>query len=226
MIPARPSSNRIAGDTGKDRVSASESEMREDHPTPDTVDNSVPTRDGDWQIGHGSVVIAAITSCTNTSNPSVMLAAGLLAKKAVERGLQVPAYVKSSLAPGSRVVSDYLAKTGLQRYLDALGFNLVGYGCTTCIGNSGPLPAPIEEAVVKNDLVAASVLSGNRNFEARVHSSVKANFLMSPPLVVAFALAGRVDIDLTTEPIAQGQERAVTFTCAICGRRCRKSATR
>jgi aconitate hydratase len=187
----------------KDRESASESEMREDHPTPDTVDNSVPTRDGDWQIGHGSVVIAAITSCTNTSNPSVMLAAGLLAKKAVERGLQVPAYVKSSLAPGSRVVSDYLAKTGLQRYLDALGFNLVGYGCTTCIGNSGPLPAPIEEAVVKNDLVAASVLSGNRNFEARVHSSVKANFLMSPPLVVAFALAGHIDIDLTTEPIAK-----------------------
>ncbi len=187
----------------RDRESASESEMREDHPTPDTVSNSIQTRNGDWQIGHGSVVIAAITSCTNTSNPSVMLAAGLLAKKAVERGLQVPAYVKSSLAPGSRVVSDYLAKTGLQRYLDALGFNLVGYGCTTCIGNSGPLPAPIEEAVVKNDLVAASVLSGNRNFEARVHSSVKANFLMSPPLVVAFALAGHIDIDLTTEPIAK-----------------------
>ena len=184
-------------------VSASESEMRAEHPSPDSVDALEPTRDGDWQIGHGSVVIAAITSCTNTSNPSVMLAAGLLAKKAVERGLQVPAYVKSSLAPGSRVVSDYLAKTGLQRYLDALGFNLVGYGCTTCIGNSGPLPAPIEEAVVRNDLVAASVLSGNRNFEARVHSSVKANFLMSPPLVVAFALAGRVDIDLTTEPIAR-----------------------
>ncbi len=195
----------------RDRESASESEMREDHPTPDTVDNSVPTRDGDWQIGHGSVVIAAITSCTNTSNPSVMLAAGLLAKKAVERGLQVPAYVKSSLAPGSRVVSDYLAKTGLQRYLDALGFNLVGYGCTTCIGNSGPLPAPIEEAVVKNDLVAASVLSGYRNFEARVHSSVKANFLMSPPLVVAFALAGHIDIDLTTEPIAKDKKGKDVF---------------
>jgi aconitate hydratase len=186
---------------GEDRVSASESEMRDQHPTPDTVHNSVPTRDGDWQIGHGSVVIAAITSCTNTSNPSVMLGAGLLAKKAVERGLKVPAYVKSSLAPGSRVVSDYLTKAGLQPYLDKLGFNLVGYGCTTCIGNSGPLPAPIEDAVVKNDLIAASVLSGNRNFEARVHSSVKANFLMSPPLVVAFALAGRVDIDLTTEPM-------------------------
>ena len=191
---------------GKDRVSKSESEMRDQHPTPDDVHNSVPTRDGDWQIGHGSVVIAAITSCTNTSNPSVMLGAGLLAKKAVERGLKVPAYVKSSLAPGSRVVSDYLTKAGLQRYLDTLGFNLVGYGCTTCIGNSGPLPAPIEEAVVKNDLVAASVLSGNRNFEARVHSSVKANFLMSPPLVVAFALAGRVNIDLTTEPIGKDQK--------------------
>jgi aconitate hydratase len=188
---------------GKDRVSDSESEMRDQHPTPDTVHNSVPTRDGDWQIGHGSVVIAAITSCTNTSNPSVMLGAGLLAKKAVERGLKVPAYVKSSLAPGSRVVSDYLTKAGLQPYLDKLGFNLVGYGCTTCIGNSGPLPAPIEDAVVKNDLIAASVLSGNRNFEARVHSSVKANFLMSPPLVVAFALAGRVNIDLSTEPIGK-----------------------
>jgi aconitate hydratase len=188
---------------GTDRVSASESEMRDQHPSPDPMHGSVPTRGGDWRIGHGSVVIAAITSCTNTSNPSVMLAAGLLAKKAVERGLKVPAYVKSSLAPGSRVVSDYLASTGLQRYLDALGFYLVGYGCTTCIGNSGPLPAPIEEAVVKNDLIAASVLSGNRNFEARVHSSVKANFLMSPPLVVAFALAGRINVDLTTEPIGK-----------------------
>jgi aconitate hydratase len=154
------------------------------------------------RLQHGSVVIAAITSCTNTSNPSVMLAAGLLAKKAVEKGLKVPDYVKASLAPGSRVVSDYLKATGLQPYLDALRFNLVGYGCTTCIGNSGPLPAPIEEEIVKNDVVAASVLSGNRNFEARVHSNVKANFLMSPPLVVAFALAGRADIDLTTEPIA------------------------
>jgi aconitate hydratase len=198
-----PLEQPLPGDGGTDRVSASESEMRDQHPTPDDVHNSVPTRHGNWQIGHGSVVIAAITSCTNTSNPSVMLAAGLLAKKAVERGLKVPAYVKSSLAPGSRVVTDYLTKTGLQRYLDALGFNLVGYGCTTCIGNSGPLPAPIEEAVVKNDLIAASVLSGNRNFEARVHSSVKANFLMSPPLVVAFALAGRVDIDLTTQPLAK-----------------------
>ena len=161
------------------------------------------------QIGHGSVLIAAITSCTNTSNPSVMLAAGLLAKKAIENGLSVNSTVKSSLAPGSRVVTDYLTKTGLQPYLDALGFQTVGYGCTTCIGNSGPLDAKIEDAVVKQDLVAASVLSGNRNFEARVHQNIKANFLMSPPLVVAFALAGRVDIDLTTEPVGQGKSGPV-----------------
>ena len=165
---------------------------------------SVSAEVGGSKIGHGSVLIAAITSCTNTSNPTVMLAAGLLAKKAIEKGLKLNASVKSSLAPGSRVVTDYLNKTGLQTYLDQLGFQTVGYGCTTCIGNSGPLDAKIEEAVVKNDLVAASVLSGNRNFEARVHQNIKANFLMSPPLVVAFALAGRVDKDLTTEPIGQG----------------------
>ncbi|MGA2854856.1 MAG: aconitate hydratase AcnA, partial [Verrucomicrobiota bacterium] len=161
---------------------------------------------GKVSIGHGSVLIAAITSCTNTSNPSVMLAAGLLAKKAVERGLTVNSTVKASLAPGSRVVSDYLNKTGLQPFLDKLGFNLVGYGCTTCIGNSGPLAAPIEDAVVKNNLVAASVLSGNRNFEARVHQNIKANFLMSPPLVVAFALAGRVDIDLANDALGTGRD--------------------
>ncbi|MBV8099636.1 MAG: aconitate hydratase AcnA [Verrucomicrobia bacterium] len=154
-------------------------------------------------VGHGSVLIAAITSCTNTSNPSVMLAAGLLAKKAVERGLKVNPTVKTSLAPGSRVVTDYLARTGLQPFLDRLGFNIVGYGCTTCIGNSGPLHPNIEQAITDKDLVAASVLSGNRNFEARVHQSIKANFLMSPPLVVAFALAGRVDIDLTHEPLGK-----------------------
>jgi len=163
------------------------------------------------KVGHGSVLIAAITSCTNTSNPSVMLAAGLVAKKAVEKGLKVNPVVKSSLAPGSRVVTDYLNKTGLTPYLDKLGFQTVGYGCTTCIGNSGPLAAPIEEAVVKNDLVAASVLSGNRNFEARVHQNIKANFLMSPPLVVAFALAGRVDIDLSTEPLGKDQKGADVF---------------
>ncbi len=170
---------------------------------------AVPVDGGDVAIGHGSVLIAAITSCTNTSNPSVMLAAGLLAKKAVDRGLRVSKVVKASLAPGSRVVTDYLEKTGLQPYLDELGFNLVGYGCTTCIGNSGPLPPAIEDAVVKHDLVAASVLSGNRNFEARVHQNIKANFLMSPPLVVAFALAGRVDLDLSSEPLGVGRDGPV-----------------
>jgi aconitate hydratase len=155
-------------------------------------------------LGHGDVLIAAITSCTNTSNPSVMLAAGLLARKAVEKGLRVNPKVKTSLGPGSRVVSDYLAKTALQPFLDQLGFNVVGYGCTTCIGNSGPIDPKIEEVVTRNDLIAASVLSGNRNFEARVHQNIKANFLMSPPLVVAFALAGRVNIDLSSEPIGKG----------------------
>ena len=166
---------------------------------------------GKTEIGHGSVLIAAITSCTNTSNPSVMLAAGLLAKKAVAKGLRVNPAVKASLAPGSRVVSDYLEKTGLQSYLDQLGFHLVGYGCTTCIGNSGPLPRPIENAVLENDLVAASVLSGNRNFEARVHQNIKANFLMSPPLVVAFALAGRVNVNLAQEPLGVDAEGLPVF---------------
>jgi aconitate hydratase len=154
-------------------------------------------------LHHGSVVIASITSCTNTSSPALMLAAGLVAKKAVAKGLSVPAHVKTSLAPGSRVVTDYLEKTGLQTFLDRLGFQLIGYGCATCIGNSGPLPCEIEDAINQNDLVTASVLSGNRNFEARVHAAVKANFLMSPPLVVAFALAGRVDVDLANEPLGK-----------------------
>lgn len=162
-------------------------------------------------LTHGSIVIAAITSCTNTSNPSVMVAAGLLAKKAVEKGLKVNPAVKTSLAPGSRVVTDYLEKSGLQPYLDALGFQLTAYGCTTCIGNSGPLDETIEKAIKEHDLIAASVLSGNRNFEARIHSSVKANFLMSPPLVVAFALAGRVDIDLEKEPIGLDKTGSPVF---------------
>jgi aconitate hydratase len=187
----------------------SEREMANNRPTPNPV--SVKVRRIDGEIGHGSVLIAAITSCTNTSNPSVMLAAGLLAKKAVERGLRVNPVVKTSLAPGSRVVTDYLGKTGLQTYLDQLGFQTVGYGCTTCIGNSGPLHPAIEEAITKNDLVAAAVLSGNRNFEARVHQNIKANFLMSPPLVVAFALAGRVDIDLSTEPLGHDQQGREVF---------------
>ncbi len=166
---------------------------------------------GTVKIRHGSVLIAAITSCTNTSNPSVMLAAGLLAKKAVEKGLQVSPLVKTSLAPGSRVVTDYLEQTGLNEYLDQLGFNLVGYGCTTCIGNSGPLMESIEKAVKEGDLIAASVLSGNRNFEARVHGAIRSNFLMSPPLVVAFALAGRVDIDLNEEPVGVGSDGKPVF---------------
>lgn len=165
----------------------------------------------DAVLSHGSVVIAAITSCTNTSNPAVMVAAGLLAKKAVERGLRVNPTIKTSLAPGSRVVTDYLEKMGLQKYLNELGFDLVAYGCTTCIGNSGPLDERIDDAIKRHDLVAASVLSGNRNFEARIHGSVKANFLMSPPLVVAFALAGRVDIDLDKEPLGYNKKGEPVF---------------
>jgi aconitate hydratase len=184
----------------------SETEMVNNRPTPDRLEEVSPEEfpHAEVDLGHGDVLIAAITSCTNTSNPSVMLAAGLLAKKAVERGLTVHSSVKNSLAPGSRVVTEYLQKTGLQEYLDQLGFNLVGYGCTTCIGNSGPLDPNIEHVLSDHDLIAASVLSGNRNFEARVHQSIKANFLMSPPLVVAFALAGRIDIDLTNDPLGKG----------------------
>ena len=191
-------------------------EMVANRPTPDTgkeieAESSDVFAHGHSRIGHGSVLIAAITSCTNTSNPSVMIAAGLLAKKAVERGLLVDPAVKTSLAPGSRIVSDYLDKTGLQKYLDQLGFNLVGYGSTPCIGNSGPLHPKIERAIHEFDLVAASVLSGNRNFEARVHQNIKANFLMSPPLVVAFALAGRVNIDLSREPLGKDKDGKETF---------------
>jgi aconitate hydratase len=164
--------------------------------------SAAATVDGD-RITHGATVIAAITSCTNTSNPSVLVAAGLVAKKAVERGLHVDSYVKTSLAPGSPVVTEYLEASGLQRYLDQLGFQVVGYGCTTCIGNSGPLPQPVADAVVQSDLVAAGVLSGNRNFEGRVHPLVRGNFLASPPLVVAYALAGTVDIDLENDPLGE-----------------------
>ncbi|HEX6183644.1 MAG TPA: aconitate hydratase [Pyrinomonadaceae bacterium] len=194
-----------------------EFEMMNNRPTPDRVDFEEKTGEflvhpnGGAELGHGDVVIAAITSCTNTSNPGVMLAAGLLAKKAVERGLKVSPTVKPSLAPGSRVVTEYYKKTGLQPYLDQLGFNIVGYGCTTCIGNSGPLDPRIESVINEHDLVTASVLSGNRNFEARVHQSVRANFLMSPPLVVAFALAGRVNIDLSNEPLGKGSDGKDVF---------------
>jgi len=158
------------------------------------------------ELHHGSVVIAAITSCTNTSNPSVMMAAGLVAKKAVERGLQTKPWVKTSLAPGSKVVTEYLAEAGLMRYLEQLRFNLVGYGCTTCIGNSGPLPPQVSKAIEEGDLVATAVLSGNRNFEGRIHAEVRTNYLASPPLVVVYALAGRMDIDLNKEPLGQGKD--------------------
>ena len=200
-------------ETVNDTAAFTEEEMVQNRPTPDRVED-VPL--GEFpqamvELSHGDIVIAAITSCTNTANPSLMLAAGLVAKKAAERGMTVRPTVKTSLAPGSRVVTEYLDKTGLTRYLDRLGFQTVGYGCTTCIGNSGPLEPNLEKTVTQNDLVVASVLSGNRNFEARVHQNVRANFLMSPPLVVAFALAGTVDIDMNTDPIGKDKFNADVY---------------
>lgn len=168
--------------------------------------HSIAVEGTDYSLGHGAVVIAAITSCTNTSNPSVMLAAGLVAKKAHEKGIKVKPWVKTSLAPGSQVVTDYLDKAGLTPHLDAMGFNLVGYGCTTCIGNSGPLPDPIAKAVEAGDLTVAAVLSGNRNFEGRISPHVKANYLASPPLVVAYAIAGNMNLDITTAPLGTGSD--------------------
>ena len=212
----RPGGGEQSGETlpdgrSHDTSTLTEAEMMNNRPTPNRLGESStqPRPPSTVELTHGDVVIAAITSCTNTSNPAVMLAAGLLAKKAVELGLTVKPWVKTSLAPGSRVVSEYLTKTGLQSFLDRLGFNVVGFGCTTCIGNSGPLDRQLEDTLMKNDLIAASVLSGNRNFEARIHQSVKANFLMSPPLVVAFAIAGRVDIDLTCDSLASIDGRDV-----------------
>jgi aconitate hydratase len=189
-------------------VAAQEEEMLDSHPSPDHLigDPASLFKQGKDSLGHGDVVIAAITSCTNTSNPGVMLAAGLLAKKAAALGLVPPPHVKTSLGPGSRAVTEYLNKAGLMDALEQVGFSVVGYGCTTCIGNSGPLKPEIEKAIADHDLVVASVLSGNRNFEARVHQAVKANFLMSPPLVVAFALAGRVDIDFEKEAIGTAKD--------------------
>ena len=212
----RPGGGDQSGDTLPDGRShntstVTEAEMMNNRPTPNrlaTMD-APASASSTVELAHGDVVIAAITSCTNTSNPAVMLAAGLLARKAIEHGLRTKPWVKTSLAPGSRVVSEYLTKTGLQPFLDRLGFNVVGFGCTTCIGNSGPLDRELEDTLAANDLIAASVLSGNRNFEARIHQSVKANFLMSPPLVVAFALVGRIDIDLTREPLATINGREV-----------------
>ncbi len=181
-------------------------EMVNNRPTPDRV---VPMSPAPVDIGNGDVLIAAITSCTNTSNPSVLLAAGLLAKKAVEKGLTVKPHIKTSLAPGSRVVTDYLQKTGLLQYLEQLGFDVAAYGCTTCIGNAGDLAPEINDAIARHDLVCAAVLSGNRNFEARIHPNLKANFLASPPLVVAYAIAGTVQKDLTTEPLGHGKDGPV-----------------
>jgi aconitate hydratase len=183
-----------------------EMEMADDHPTAtvrcETADEMLPP----VEIGHGDVLIAAITSCTNTSNPGVLLAAGLLAQKAVAKGLSVKPHIKTTLAPGSRVVTEYLTNAGLLEPLAQLGFTLAAYGCTTCIGNSGPLDAKLEETIVKNDLIAAAVLSGNRNFEARIHANIKANFLASPPLVVAYAIAGKMNINLDIEPLGTGRD--------------------
>jgi aconitate hydratase len=176
-----------------------------------TSEATFGTNGGSMKMKHGAVVIAAITSCTNTSNPSVLVAAGLVAKKAIEKGLNVKPYVKTSLAPGSRVVTEYLQQAGLIEPLSQLGFNVIAYGCTTCIGNSGPLPTEVAKAVTGSDLVAAAVLSGNRNFEGRVHPMVKANFLASPPLVVAYALAGTVDIDLDKEPLGTGSDGQAVY---------------
>ncbi|MDP1557786.1 MAG: aconitate hydratase [Nitrosomonas sp.] len=188
-------------------VSRNITEMTSNRPTPNLVDLSTDELNGSSvDLGHGDILIAAITSCTNTSNPGVLIAAGLLAKKAIEKGLSVKPHIKTSLAPGSRVVTEYLTATGLLPYLEQLGFYIAGYGCTTCIGNSGPLAESIEEAVVKNDLVCAAVLSGNRNFEARIHTNIRANFLASPPLVVAYAIAGTIMKDLTTEPLGTGKD--------------------
>ena len=200
-------------ETANETTGLTEIEMMQNRPTPDRLED-IPH--GEFpeamvELSHGDIVIAAITSCTNTANPGLMLAAGLVAKKAVERGMTIRPTVKTSLAPGSRVVTEYLDKTGLSRYLDRLGFQTVGYGCTTCIGNSGPLEPHLEKTVTQNDLVVASVLSGNRNFEARVHQNVRANFLMSPPLVVAFALAGTVDVDMNTEPIGKDKFNADVY---------------
>src|SRR5205807_2801067 len=168
--------------------------------TPVTLNDGTET-----ELDHGHVVIAAITSCTNTSNPSVMIGAGILARNAVQRGLKVKPWVKTSLAPGSKVVTEYLDRAGLTEYLEALGFHLVGYGCTTCIGNSGPLPEEISNVVGAEDLAVASVLSGNRNFEGRINPDVKLNYLASPPLCVAYAIAGTMDIDLYDEPLGDDE---------------------
>ncbi len=205
--PKRPEGRIALPDVATGFAKALETEYKK----PGELAERVPVEGRDFDIGHGDVVIAAITSCTNTSNPSVLIAAGLLAKKAVEKGLTRKPWVKTSLAPGSQVVSAYLDKAGLQPYLDKLGFNLVGFGCTTCIGNSGPLAPEISAAINENGVVAAAVLSGNRNFEGRISPDVQANYLASPPLVVAYALAGTVQKDLTKEPLGTGSDGQPVF---------------
>ena len=205
--PKRPQDRVVLSDAAREFKDA----LAKDFGKADSLDARFPVEGETFDIGNGDVVIAAITSCTNTSNPSVLIGAGLVAKKAVEKGLQVKPWVKTSLAPGSQVVTDYLKSAGLTKYLDALGFNLVGYGCTTCIGNSGPLPEAISESVQKNDLVAVSVLSGNRNFEGRVNPDVRANYLASPPLVVAYALAGSMQLDLANDPIGVGKDGEAVY---------------
>jgi len=204
--PRRPQDRITLSDAGKAFEKALPSLMPSQGGAGGTATQTIVKTESGHELTHGSVVIAAITSCTNTSNPSVMIAAGLLAKKAVEKGLARKPWVKTSLAPGSKVVTDYYRKSGLDRYLDQLGFNLVGYGCTTCIGNSGPLPEEVSAAIDEGQLVAASVLSGNRNFEGRIHGEVRANYLMSPPLVVAFALTGRIDMDITQEVLGTDKD--------------------
>jgi aconitate hydratase len=200
--PKRPQDRVLLSNASVDFKTA----LANDFGKGDDAATRTPVEGANFDVGHGDVVIAAITSCTNTSNPSVLIAAGLVAKKAVEKGLKVKPWVKTSLAPGSQVVTDYLKAAKLDKSLDALGFNLVGYGCTTCIGNSGPLPEAISDAVQKGDLVACSVLSGNRNFEGRVNPDVRANYLASPPLVVAYALAGSMQIDITTASLGDGKD--------------------
>src|SRR5205085_5111262 len=201
--PKRPQDRVLLSDAASEFTAALAGDV---FGKPNTSGERFKVAGENFDIGNGDVVIAAITSCTNTSNPSVLIAAGLVAKKAVEKGLRVKPWVKTSLAPGSQVVTDYLKSAGLTKSLDTLGFNLVGYGCTTCIGNSGPLPEPISEAIQKNDVVACSVLSGNRNFEGRVNPDVRANYLASPPLVVAYALAGSMLTDLANDPLGEGKD--------------------
>src|SRR5439155_10390551 len=200
--PKRPEGRIALSDVSAGFAKALETEYKK----PGEIDERVPVEGRNFDIGHGDVVIAAITSCTNTSNPSVLIGAGLLARNAAAKGLKAKPWVKTSLAPGSQVVAAYLADSGLQADLDKVGFNLVGFGCTTCIGNSGPLPEEISKSINDNGIVAAAVLSGNRNFEGRVSPDVQANYLASPPLVVAHALAGSVTKNLAVEPIGEGKD--------------------